>query len=78
MVHVLNKTACTKFVYSVERQQQVQELQQVQKNTQAWEIPGLWEMFDSKAECYPCEKQFTDLEDNASVIIHSSGTTGQF
>ncbi|RFU27629.1 hypothetical protein B7463_g8720, partial [Scytalidium lignicola] len=75
-LHVLNKTGCSKFVCSVERQKQVRELQQVQKTIQAWEIPGLWEIFDSKAEFYPYEKEFKDCEDDPCVIIHSSGTTG--
>lgn len=76
--HVLNETACSKFVYSVERQKQVQELQHAQKSMQVWEMPGLWEIFDGKAEFYHCNKQFEDGEDVTSVIIHSSGSTGQF
>ena len=66
-------------MYSPERRNQVLDLQQkVEGGIEVWEIPGLWEMFDHPAEAYRCEKRYADVEDEPSVVIHSSGTTGEF
>lgn len=77
-LHVLNATKSSKFFFSAEQQKVVEQLQQANKNLQSWEVPGLWEMFDTKVDCYPFVKQYADVEDEAPIIIHSSGTTGKF
>ncbi|OJJ82686.1 uncharacterized protein ASPGLDRAFT_36808 [Aspergillus glaucus CBS 516.65] len=64
------------FFFSAEQQKVVEQLQQANKNLQSWEVPGLWEVFDKKVDCYPFVKQYADVEDEAPIIIHSSGTTG--
>ncbi|PGH06213.1 hypothetical protein AJ79_06601 [Helicocarpus griseus UAMH5409] len=76
--HVLNKTGCSKFVYSVERERQVNELRGVDSNLEAWAIPDLWDVFSGEeVPPYPLEKkQPKEVEDEVAAIIHSSGTTG--
>jgi hypothetical protein len=76
-MHLLKETGCSKFVYSPERHKLVQDLKNVNVSIKAWEIPGLWEMVDHPADIYPCDRQFSDSENETSLIVHSSGTTGQ-
>ncbi|PGH13106.1 hypothetical protein AJ80_06478 [Polytolypa hystricis UAMH7299] len=77
-LHVLGKTACSKFIYSVERERQTSELRNADPNITATKIPDLWEVFgNTEKPQFPIkEKQFKDAEDDVAVIIHSSGTTG--
>ncbi|CRG91279.1 Mediator of RNA polymerase II transcription subunit 12-like protein [Talaromyces islandicus] len=74
--HLLKETGCSKFVYSPERHKTVQDLQNVNASIKAWKIPGLWEMVDNPADVYVYERQFSESENETSVIVHSSGTTG--
>lgn len=74
--HVLNATGCAKVVYSSERSRQVMELKAVSSSLQAWEIPGLWKVFDPSSLSPSPAKSAGDAEDRVAVYIHSSGTTG--
>ncbi|KKZ67205.1 hypothetical protein EMCG_07103 [[Emmonsia] crescens] len=76
--HVLEKSGCSKFVYSVERERQVNELRRADSSIQAWTIPDLWDVFtnDEVSPYAAKEKQPEGAEDEVAVIIHSSGTTG--
>lgn len=76
--HVLEKSGCAKFVYSVERERQVNELRRADSSIQAWTIPDLWDVFtnDDVSPYAAKEKQPEGAEDEVAVIIHSSGTTG--
>lgn len=76
--HVLGATGCSKFVFTAERRRQIEELRMVDPNIQAWEIPGLWGVFD-RSEIHPGPvkgKTVPDEEERVAVYIHSSGTTG--
>ncbi|OJD14718.1 hypothetical protein AJ78_04973 [Emergomyces pasteurianus Ep9510] len=77
--HVLRESGCSKFVYGLERERQVNELRTADSNIQAWTVPDLWVVF-SNQEISPYaakEKQPREWEeDKIAVIIHSSGTTG--
>ncbi|EEH09810.1 ochratoxin A non-ribosomal peptide synthetase [Histoplasma capsulatum G186AR] len=75
--HVLAKSGCSKFVYSVERERQVNELCAADSSIKAWIVPDLWDVF-SNTEVLPYEgvKQSEGVEDSVAAIIHSSGTTG--
>ncbi|KAH8703509.1 NRPS-like enzyme [Talaromyces proteolyticus] len=75
-LHLLKETGCYKFVYSPERYKVVHDLQRVRKNIQSWEVPPLWEMIGYTGNAYPCVREYNDAEDDTSIIIHSSGTTG--
>ncbi|QKX61516.1 uncharacterized protein TRUGW13939_08668 [Talaromyces rugulosus] len=75
-LRVLHATKSFKFIYSVERRKLVEALQQTDKSLHLWEIPSLWDIFNKKVDPYPCNTQYTNAEDKAAVIIHSSGTTG--
>lgn len=76
-LHILNSTKTSQLIYSTERRKPVEALQQADKSLQSLEIPRLWEIFDKKVDNYPCDTQYADAEDEAPIIIHSSGTTGQ-
>lgn len=75
-MHLLKETGCSKFLYSPERYKPVQDLQKVNASIKAWEISGLWEMIDYPADIYSCDRKFNDAENETSIIVHSSGTTG--
>ncbi|ODH53244.1 hypothetical protein GX48_00440 [Paracoccidioides brasiliensis] len=76
--HILEKTGCSKFVYSVEREKQVHEMQKGDPNIKAWTAPELWGVFNNdEVPSYPLKgTQPRDVEDEVALIIHSSGTTG--
>ncbi|OAT01333.1 ochratoxin A non-ribosomal peptide synthetase, variant [Blastomyces dermatitidis ER-3] len=76
--HLLEETGCSKFVYSVERERQVNELRSADPSIQVWTVPDLWDVF-TNSEVVPYEavgKQHRGPEDEVAAIIHSSGTTG--
>lgn len=77
-MHVLSATKSSKLLFSSEQRKIVEKLQRANESLQSWEVPGLWELFDRKVDCYPLVKQYADVEDVAPIIIHSSGTTGKF
>ncbi|KAJ5718427.1 NRPS-like enzyme [Penicillium malachiteum] len=67
--HLLEENKCSIIVDGAEKsliQQMVDELV-----TSCADIP-----LQHRAEHYPYERSFADLEDTPAIIIHSSGTTG--
>ncbi|OAX81574.1 hypothetical protein ACJ72_04086 [Emergomyces africanus] len=76
--HVLEQSGCSKFVYTMERERQVNELRTADYNIQAWTVPELWVVFNNEeVSPYAAKKQGPEgAEDRVAAIIHSSGTTG--
>jgi len=73
---LLKATECSKFVYSAERKLKVLDIKKNRPELEILEIPSLAEMLESETGMYPYNKTFEEAEDEVSVIIHSSGTTG--
>ncbi|KAJ5084373.1 hypothetical protein NUU61_008952 [Penicillium alfredii] len=76
-LHLLKATNCNKFFYGEERQGRVLEIQSLSPSMNIFQIPSLHTMLkdESGLRVYP-SKSFAEVEDETSVIIHSSGTTG--
>ncbi|KAL5357256.1 hypothetical protein BJX96DRAFT_162960 [Aspergillus floccosus] len=77
--HLLSKTDCTTLIVSQERDRVVREMLEDRTGVdqiQTLEILPLWTVFSSKAAPYSFNLQYSDVEDQTTVIIHTSGTTG--
>ncbi|KAK2802567.1 putative NRPS-like protein biosynthetic cluster [Onygenales sp. PD_10] len=76
--HVMAKTDCSKIVFTVERERQINELRNAHPALDVWNMPDLWDVFgDIDVPVYPTKDlPFNDVEDDVGIIIHSSGTTG--
>lgn len=72
----MSATGCTKIVYTPERSRQISELQTADISLEAWEAPGLWEVFDDSSAGPVIQEPAEDHEDRVAIYIHSSGTTG--
>ncbi|KAI9925939.1 hypothetical protein MW887_005745 [Aspergillus wentii] len=75
-LHILGATRCSKIVYSDSRRKFVGQLQDADVGIRSWEMPDLWKVFGQKSAVYPFTARYDDVEDQAAVIIHSSGSTG--
>ncbi|KAJ5714679.1 NRPS-like enzyme [Penicillium malachiteum] len=82
--HLFQETKCSIIVDGTEKlrtQQMVDELVTgcADIPLQRWFIASIWDIFSpelEKAKHYPHQRSFDDLEDTPTIIIHSSGTTG--
>ncbi|KAJ5153496.1 uncharacterized protein N7482_009974 [Penicillium canariense] len=74
---MLDETACSKLIFSPERQRDATSIKEGKADLKMWEIPPLWELLHSNAEPFLLSKTFEDAENEPAIIIHSSGSTGQ-
>lgn len=72
----MSATGCTKIVYTPERSRQISDLIAADTSLEAWEAPGLWEVFDDSSPGPVIQEPAEDHEDRVAIYIHSSGTTG--
>lgn len=69
-------TACSKLIFSSERQDEATNIKGERADMKTWEIPPLWELLRGRADLFPFSKTFEDVKDESAIIIHSSGSTG--
>ncbi|PYH41592.1 NRPS-like enzyme [Aspergillus saccharolyticus JOP 1030-1] len=81
--HLLDATKCSVMVDASNKQQLRQMLDKLEDNRlqklQRWNMPPLWGIFSNKpSDEYPYkyEHNFAAAEDMPTIILHSSGTTG--
>lgn len=72
----MSAIGCTKIVYTPERSRQISDLTAADTSLEAWEAPGLWEVFDDSSPGPVIQEPAEDHEDRVAIYIHSSGTTG--
>lgn len=79
-IHLLKATHCSKFFFSEERQARTMEIQALSSALDIHQIPDLKTILsDEKGLChYAYTKSYADAENDTIIIIHSSGTTGEF
>ncbi|KAB8263537.1 hypothetical protein BDV32DRAFT_146354 [Aspergillus pseudonomiae] len=73
---LLQSTACSKLVFSAEREREATDINTEESNMKKWEIPSLWELLHRKGGAFPFNKTFEAVKDEPAVVIHSSGSTG--
>ncbi|OJJ56735.1 hypothetical protein ASPSYDRAFT_1182446 [Aspergillus sydowii CBS 593.65] len=75
-VHLLQATSPVAFLYTPEFRGKVQGLRVHYPKMNIFEIPSLDSMLAGEAQHYPYTKSFEEEEDQVSVVMHTSGTTG--
>ncbi len=75
-VHLLQATSPVAFLYTPEFKGKVQALRVQYPKMNIFEIPSLDSMLAGDAQHYPYTKSFEEEEDQVSVVMHTSGTTG--
>lgn len=78
-LHLLKETACNKFFFSEEKNARVLEIQALNPSLKTFEVPTVKAMMNDEAglRIYPYHKDYFEVENQTSCIIHSSGTTGK-
>lgn len=79
-VHLLKATHCSKFFFSEERQARAMEIQALSPALELYQIPDVKTILgDERGQShYAYNKSYADAENDTILIIHSSGTTGEF
>ncbi|PLB53450.1 acetyl-CoA synthetase-like protein [Aspergillus steynii IBT 23096] len=74
---LLKSGRCSRLLFAPEYAEKVQRIRSSNKSLQAWQVMGLWEMFDVSSEPFPyCPEYTLAKEREPTVILYSSGTTG--
>lgn len=74
----MNQTHCTKILHTTEVRPVIKLLRAAGEDIVCFEIPSFEEMLESRPEPHPFTKSFADAQDDPIVVLHSSGSTGQF
>ncbi|PLB54119.1 NRPS-like enzyme [Aspergillus steynii IBT 23096] len=75
--HILNVTGCKTFFFSTKFERRVSEIKELRPDTLYKEVPGVGDIVKAMGvQPHPFSKSFEEAEDQAALIIHSSGTTG--
>lgn len=74
--NLLERTQCTKLLYSVEMTRTVEALQRQEVDLAMIEIQSLDDILLQKSQPFPFEKTFAEAASDPALIIHSSGSTG--
>ncbi|KAL3461224.1 hypothetical protein BJX64DRAFT_289599 [Aspergillus heterothallicus] len=74
--HILDATNCSKMVFTDETRNRTMDIKALRPGTDFVEGPSLANLLARDVENYPFSKEYTNLEDDVAIIIHSSGTTG--
>ena len=75
---LIHQTECTIMLHASEVLSVVKTLVDSSSELQCVEIPSFQEMLNSQPEAYAFNKDFTHMQDEPIVILHSSGSTGTF
>lgn len=74
---LLEQTTCTKFLYSTEVSDKVQDLQTHKMDLELFVVQSLSDMLQNYSCHYPYEVEFSDVRWDPVLILHSSGSTGK-
>jgi len=74
----MQQTHCIKLFHTAEVGPVIKPLRATGKDLVCLEIPSFSEILESRPERYPFTKLFLEAQNDPIVVLHSSGSTGQF
>ena len=74
----MQQTHCTKILHTAEVAPVIKSLCAEREDLVCIEIPPFNEILESRPESYPFTKSIAEAQNDPIVVLHSSGSTGQY